>query len=127
MENQSPEQIEVVQKQILPSMISSPERIAQISKIGSKADPKTQAEVMYELYTIDLRKTIATIDCPVMLMGAWIAYKQYGMSHDLAVTNYKSQVVNVKNCDVQISDTAKHFIFFDDPQWFFEKMDGFLN
>jgi hypothetical protein len=27
---------------------------------------------------------------------------------------------------VELNDTAKHFIFYDDPTWFFEKTDGFL-
>ncbi len=126
MENLTPAQIEEGQKQNLPSMITSAERIEQVAKIASKADANTQAEVMYEMFTIDLRKTIATIDCPVMLMGAWVAYKQYGATHESTVKNYEAQVASVKNCKVEINDTAKHFIFYDDPTWFFEKMDGFL-
>jgi len=127
MENQTPAQIEAGQKQYLPTMITSQEQIEQVTKIASKADPKTQGEVMYELYTIDLRKTVAAIDCPVMLMGAWIAYKQYGVTHESTVKNYEAQVTGIKNCSVQINDTARHFIFYDDPTWFFEKLDGFLN
>jgi len=126
MENQTPAQIEAGQKQYLPTMITSQERVEQVAKIAMKADPKTQAEVMYELYTIDLRKTVASIDCPVMLMGAWVAYKQYGVTHESTLKNYEAQVAGIKNCSVQINDTARHFIFYDDPAWFFEKMDGFL-
>ncbi|GHM99070.1 alpha/beta hydrolase [Cytophagales bacterium WSM2-2] len=126
MENQTPAQIEEGQKQYLPSMITSAERIAQVAKIASKADPNTQAEVMYEMYTIDLRKTVASIDCPILLMGAWIAYKQYGVTHESIMKSYQDQVAAVKNSTVEINDTGKHFLFYDDPAWFNEKMDAFL-
>lgn len=126
MENQTPAQIEEGQKQFLPSMITSPERIAQVTKIATTADSNTQAEVMYEMFTTDLRQVIASIDCPVMLMGAWIGYKQYGATHERVEKGYTEQVANIKNAKVEITDTAKHFIFYDDPAWFNEKMDAFL-
>lgn len=127
MENQTPAQIEEAQKMYLPSMITSPDRVAQVSRIASRADSNTQAEVMYEMFTIDLRKTIASIDCPVLLMGAWIGYKQYGATHDRVEKGYTEQVAAIKKAKVEITDTAKHFIFYDDPAWFNEKMDAFLS
>ncbi|MBI1768936.1 MAG: alpha/beta hydrolase [Bacteroidetes bacterium] len=127
MENQTPAQIEQAEMQYLPSLISSVDRINQVAKIASKADPNTQAEVMYELYTIDLRKAVASIDCPVMLMGAWIAYKQYGVTRESVTKAYLDQVASVKNSTIEINDTGKHFIFYDEPAWFNEKMDAFLS
>ena len=81
---------------------------------------------MYEMYTTDLRKTVATIDCPVLLMGAWIAYKQYGVTHESITKAYQDQVAVVKNSSVEINDTARHFLFYDDPNWFNEKIEAFL-
>jgi len=126
MENQTPAQIEESQKQSLPSMITSQDRISQVAKIASKADANTQAEVMYEMFTIDLRKTVASIDCPVLLMGAWIAYKQYGVTRESISKAYQDQVAAVKNSTIEINDSSKHFIFYDDPNWFNEKLDSFL-
>ena len=126
MASQTPEQIFESQKTYLATMITSPERILQVATIAKKADSPTQAQVMYELFTTDLRKTVATIDCPVLVLGAWIAYKNYGASHDSVLGNYTSQVAAIKNCAVEISDTARHFIFYDDPIWFYSKVDAFL-
>jgi pimeloyl-ACP methyl ester carboxylesterase len=126
MENQTSAQIEEGQKQQLSTMITSPKHIEEVSQIGSKADAKTQGEVMYEMFTTDLRKTVATIDCPVLLMGAWIAYKQYGATHETTMKNFEAQIAEVKNHKIEINDTVRHFIFYDDPAWFFEKMDSFL-
>ena len=126
MEGQSSEQIRVSQKMYLPTMITSQEKIDFVAEIAAKAHSDTQAEVMYELVTTDLRKNIATIDCPVLVLGAWIAYKSYGTTHDSILKNYTDQVALVKNAKVEINDTSKHFIFYDEPQWFYEKVDGFL-
>jgi pimeloyl-ACP methyl ester carboxylesterase len=126
MADQTPEQVYEYQKNNLPYMITSPERVLQVAEIAKKADSKTQAEVMYELFTIDLRQKVASIDCPVLVLGAWIAYKGYGATHDSVLKNNTEQLALVKNAKVELNDTAKHFIFYDDPQWFYEKVDGFL-
>jgi alpha-beta hydrolase superfamily lysophospholipase len=123
---QTPEQTAASQDMILASMIISPERVKQVKAIALKADPKTQAEVMYEMYTTDLRQQVASIDCPVLLLGAWVAYKNYGLTREVATKNYESQVAPIKNAKVEMNDTAKHFIFYDEPAWFYEKVDAFL-
>ena len=124
--NQKPEEILAAQKMYLPSMITSNERINQVAEIASKADPKTQGQVIYEMYTTDLRQTVASIDCPVLLLGTWIAYKDYGVTKENVLNSYKAQVSLVKNNSVDISDSGKHFIFYDDTTWFYNKVDTFL-
>jgi pimeloyl-ACP methyl ester carboxylesterase len=122
----TPDGIKASQKMYLPTMITSAERIEQIADMASKADSKTQGQVMYELYTTDLRPLVSKIDCPVMLMGAWIAYSQYGVTRESILSSYTKQVAEVKEATVEISDKAKHFIFYDDPAWFYEKIDAFI-
>lgn len=124
--DQSEEQTEASQKMILSSMITSPERIALVAAVGKKSDNKTQGQVMYEMFTTDLRENTAAIDCPVLLLGAWIAYKDYGVTHESITAAYTAQVANIKNAKVEITDTGKHFILYDEPVWFYEKVDAFL-
>jgi len=126
MSQQTPEQIKSNQLRILTSMIGDPERVKQVADIASKADPATQGEVIYEMFTTDIRPQVAAIQSPVLLLGAWVAYKDYGATHDGAQAAYKAQVSNIKNATVAINDTARHFIFYDEPAWFFETVDGFL-
>jgi hypothetical protein len=107
-------------------MITDQKNIDLVADIAMKADSKTQGQVMYELFTTDLRPVMASVENPVLVMGAWIAYKNYGSTHDSVKKNYTDQLAAAKNVSVEISDTARHFIFYDDPSWFFEKMDAFL-
>jgi pimeloyl-ACP methyl ester carboxylesterase len=126
MADQTPEQTKSNQKMYLPTMIHDAKRIEEVAEIASRCHSPTIAQVMYEMYTVDLRREVSKINCPVLLMGSWIGYKQYGVTHESALKGYTAQVASIKNSKVEISDTAKHFIFYDDPQWFFEKVDAFL-
>jgi pimeloyl-ACP methyl ester carboxylesterase len=126
MSNQNPEQVKQSQISMLSSMITGQEDIETVSTIAAKADSKTQGQVFYEMFTTDLRPAMASIECPVLVLGAWIAYKNYGTTHDSVLKNYSDQMQLAKNVKVEITDTAKHFIFYDDPAWFNEKVDAFL-
>jgi pimeloyl-ACP methyl ester carboxylesterase len=126
MSNQTPEQTLANQKTYLPTMISNQERVDEVARVAMKADAKTQGQVLYEMFTIDLRPNVSAINCPVLMLGAWVAYKPYGATRERALKGYQEQVAAIKDVKVELSDTAKHFIFYDDPQWFFEKIDAFI-
>jgi pimeloyl-ACP methyl ester carboxylesterase len=126
MSNQTAEQVVQSQKQILSSMITDAHRIEQVAAIAAKADAQTQGQVMYEMFTTDLRTIIASIESPVLVLGSWIAYKNFGATHDSTLKMFSTQMASVKNCKIELSDTSKHFIFYDDPTWFFTMVDDFL-
>lgn len=124
--SQTPEQTLANQKMYLPMLITDTEKINLVAEIAAKADSKTQGQVWYEMYTTDLRNTLSSINCPVLVLGSWIAYKNYGATHDNVLKGFEEQVKDVRNCKVEICDTAKHFIFYDDKQWFLDKVDAFI-
>jgi N-formylmaleamate deformylase len=123
---QTPEQTAQAQAMFLPTMITSPERIEQVKSMAMKSDAKTQGQVLYELYTIDLRKEVGTIDCPVLILGAYIAYKNYGVTKEMVLKSHTDQAALIKNVKIELNDIAKHFIFYDDEPWFFAQVDSFL-
>ncbi|HRJ28361.1 MAG TPA: alpha/beta hydrolase [Cyclobacteriaceae bacterium] len=126
MKNATPEQTRQSQQYYLSTMATAPDKLERISRWGIESHAPTVAQAMYEMQTIDLRKDVATIKVPVTVLGAWVAYKDYGVTHESTLKNFSDQYQLVKNVNIQLTDTAKHFIMFDDPAWFFEKMDAFL-
>mgnify|MGYP001627769069 CR=1 FL=1 len=112
--------------QILATMITSPERIKLAKKWGMDSDPATVNQAMYEMMTTDLRQEIAAVKTPTLVMGSWIAYKDYGMSHERLQASYGAQYEAMENHKLVITDTGKHFIMWDDPDFYFAKMDAFL-
>ncbi len=126
MENLTPDQVRKTQQSILPAMMRDSARMLEVSEMALKSNPATQAQAMYELFTDDLRPKLGVIPSRILVVGDWIAYKQYGVTHQSVEVRYRDQFKAAKKVTLAISDTAKHFIFYDEPQWFFEQTDKFL-
>jgi pimeloyl-ACP methyl ester carboxylesterase len=126
MKDATPEQVKQSQQYYLSTMATAPDKLEIIGKWGIESHSPTVAQAMYEMQTTDLRLELATIKVPVTVLGAWIAYKNYGVTHESTLKNFSNQYQHVKNVNIQLTDTAKHFIMYDDPEWFSEKMDAFL-
>ena len=115
------------QKQTLAAMITAPEDIEKALVWSIASDKSTVAQAMYELMTTDLRETITTLTQPTLVLGAWYAGKDYGMTKAGTQKTYEDQYKNAKNCRVHMADTAKHFIMFDETEWYMNEVVSFLN
>ena len=79
------------------------------------------------MMSTDLRGDVAKIKAPLLVMGTWIAYKDYGVTRESQVTAYAKQFDKLPGVRIQISDTSRHFIQLDVPDWFYAQVDQFLN
>jgi hypothetical protein len=80
---------------------------------------------MHDLIATDLRQDIERIKSPTLVLGTWIAYKEY--TTRAAVENtFKTQYQKLTGVTIEVADTARHFIMYDDPKWMFERMEKFL-
>jgi pimeloyl-ACP methyl ester carboxylesterase len=122
---QTPEQRQQMQVQILQTMITDPAKIALAAKWGVASDSNTVAQAMYEMFTIDLRPDLARIKAPTLVMGTWVGLKQYVTKEQVEKT-FHTQYVNLAGYKFTMSDKAKHFVMFDDPEFLFKEMDNFL-
>lgn len=126
MQGQSKELLAANLDMMLPAMILDKKNIQIAKKWGLNSDGQTVALAMYELMTTDLRKKIAVIESPVMLLGAWVAYKNYGATHESVESNYSNQYSKVKDFQIHLTDVGHHFIMWDDPEFYFNKLGAFL-
>lgn len=124
---QSKEQYEITQPMMLKSMINSEEDIAVAMEWGRQSDKATVTKSMAELYQIDLRGEIAKIEAPTLVLGAWVGYKMYGATRESSMKLYEMQFKNMKDYRLELTDVGKHFIMWDDPEFFFAQVKGFLN
>ena len=90
------------------------------------SDPKMTAQAMYDMYVTDLRDDIAAIKTPALVLGSWIAYKNFGATRDSVTQVFTSQYQQMPHTQIKVSDTAKHFIMLDDPEWMLSQFDQFL-
>ncbi len=106
-------------------MVTSDAGFQTLTEWGLKSDRFVVADAMAELFSMDLRQDIAKIKSPALVMGSWIAYKQY-TDHDKTLANLKTQYTKLAGVEIRVHDTSRHFIMWDDPNWMFAQMDGFL-
>ncbi|MEL6134339.1 MAG: alpha/beta hydrolase, partial [Bacteroidota bacterium] len=111
----------------LASMIATEDSIAIAKKWGLDSDRRTSMEAMSELYGTDLRDDIATIQSPVLVLGAWVAYKPYGVTKEMILSNLMTQYQTIKDVDIRLSDTGYHFLMWDDPTFTLGAIAEFLD
>ncbi len=80
------------------------------------ADRKTYVYGYTDLLKLDLREAIAKIEIPVVLLAATYPNKQ------MVMANYKKQYANLQDITMLYADDSAHFIMYDQPKWFFEKI-----
>jgi len=107
------------------TMAASSVDLDRIIAWGLASDPATVSRALGELYGTDLRPQLPRIKSPTLVLAAWIGYAPYS-SHAFAEQAYSSQYSGLTGTSLKISDTARHFIMLDDPQWMFTQIENFL-
>ena len=91
----------------------------QIAEWSFKSDRRTLGSTIVEMSTTDLRKDIANIKSPILVLASKFGTKE------ASEKIYNEQYVLLKNKTIKVAD-SKHFIMYDQPQWFYNEIDTFL-
>lgn len=126
MKNPDPEMAKASQEMMIASMIATEEKRAAVVAMGLNSNSSVIAQAMGEMYTTDLREEVHTIDAPVLALGSWYAYRAYGTTLESARKGYEAQFNSIPGARVEMAQKAYHFIFYDEPEWFFTMVDSFL-
>ncbi|GGX82621.1 alpha/beta fold hydrolase [Massilia dura] len=113
------------QRKTVMSMATKPADVDRIVGWGQRSDRKAVAGAMYELLATDMRDDIARIQAPTLVLGTWIAYKDYAPRAAIEGV-YRTQYAKLPGVQVEIADSARHFIMYDDPAWMYDRIDRFL-
>ncbi|WP_139923590.1 alpha/beta fold hydrolase [Hymenobacter sp. DG01] len=113
-------------RQMSATMMTDTARISQATRWSVASDPATVAQAYYDLMTTDLRPEVARIQQPVLVLGAWAAYKQYGSTKEGTKAVFDQQYAKLPQHQVVMSEAGRHFLMWDDTQWFFSQTDAFL-
>lgn len=87
-----------------------------------QADRETYVYGYTDLLKLDLRDKLSEIDAPTLILGAGAAYPDKAMIQ----TNYENQYANLRSKEIVMADESKHFIMFDQPEWFYQQVNNFL-
>ncbi len=94
-------------------------RAKQIANWSFQCDRRTLGYTIVEISTTDLREEIAKIKQPLLVLGSI-----YGTeANSFLMLNHQFRKVANKTIEVA---NSKHFIMYDVPEWFYAKVDAFL-
>jgi pimeloyl-ACP methyl ester carboxylesterase len=73
-----------------------------------------------DLLKLDLRDTLSEIKCETLIIGASFPYKE------VAQENFEKQYEKLPNKVIKMASNSKHFIMYDQPEWFYNTLNNFL-
>ncbi|MEM9329437.1 MAG: alpha/beta hydrolase [Bacteroidota bacterium] len=86
-----------------------------------QSDRETYVYGYTELLKLDLKDKLSDLTTVTLILGADFPSK------DLVLPNFELQYANLKNKEIKIATNSKHFIMYDQPEWFHEEVNNFLN
>jgi N-formylmaleamate deformylase len=114
------------QRHTAGTMVSSAADVERIVGWGQKSDRNAMATSLYQMLSHDLRPDLARVTAPTLVLAGWAAHK--GMLPQSAIEGmYRGQYRLLPKLQLELTDTARHFIMYDDPEWMYARIDQFLN
>ena len=107
-------------KMMSQNMTLEPERIDELTNWSLQADRKTFVYGYTDLLKLDLRENLKSIKASVIILGASYPDKE------LVRGNFEKQFANLSNKKIIMAPNSKHFIMFDEPEWFYSQVNDFL-
>ncbi len=99
--------------------VSDTAHARQIAGWSAHCDRKTLGYTLAEISSTDLRDSIAKIKQPVLVLGS--LYGNQETSYRVLGQQYRQ----LANKTIHVAD-SKHFIMYDQPQWFYKEISTFL-
>lgn len=117
------------QKQTAEMMnFSNPEDVAKFVTWQCNSDRNTLAETLCEQFSADLLPMLENNNIPILAFTTWYFAKQHKNAPISEADNkLKEMFGNTPLIKHAITEEAKDFIACDQPQWFINEMDNFLN
>ena len=114
------------QRRTVAGMASAPADVERIIGWGQRSDRETVIKAMGTLMASDLRQDVAKIKSPTLVLGTWIAYKDYAPRAAIEAT-FQQQYAQLPGVQIALADTARHFIMYDQPDWMVARIEQFLD
>lgn len=102
------------------NMTANPSKVEILTQWSIEADRKTFVYGYTDLLKLDLREVLPQVKAKTLILGASFP--------DAAIVkgNYEKQYAKLATKQIEIADGSKHFIMFDQPEWFYKNVNAFL-
>lgn len=101
------------------NMTNNKDKIKTLTNWILEADRKTYVYGYTDLLKLDVRPKLSKIKAKALVLAA----PTYGA---IGKENMEKQYANLANKKIEMAPSGKHFIMFDQPEWFYKKVNAFL-
>jgi pimeloyl-ACP methyl ester carboxylesterase len=109
----------------LKAQMRDEKRAEEVGKAAGESDPAAVAQAVREMAVTDLRADVAKIETPVLLIAAG-EWAKTDAQKDAARKSYGDQIKAARRGRLEMAWNARHFVMFDDRDFFFRTVDRFL-
>lgn len=106
--------------QMVGFMAKNKDKHALLAGWMKQADRKTYVYGYIDYLNTDLRVDIAKIKIPVVVLAATFPSRQ------MVEPNYQKQFEKLPGVTFEYAENSAHFIMFDQPKWFLEKVKQYI-
>jgi len=123
---QSEAEFNTQQETQLKEAVTDQEQFAKILNWQINSDRNLFATAMSRMISLDHRPELKSIKIPCLIIGTWEAFAKYGFTKERTRMSFEDQYKNLENHKIIMAEKGRHFIMFDDPDWFMHQIDLFL-
>lgn len=102
------------------NMTNNKDKVDTLINWIMEADRETYVYGYTDLLKLDLRKILNKVTAKTLILGASFP------SVEVAQSNYEKQYATLANKSIKMASDSKHFIMFDQPEWFYTTVNAFL-
>lgn len=102
------------------NMTNDTSKIETLIQWTLKSDRKTFVYGYTDLLKLDLREQLKGIKAETLILGASFP------DAEIVKKNFEEQYLNLTDKTIEIAPDSKHFIMFDQPDWFYGRVNDFL-
>jgi pimeloyl-ACP methyl ester carboxylesterase len=108
-------------KMMAPGLTTKKDKADELIECFAKADRETYVYGYTDLLKLDLREPLKKVKARTLILGA--AFPDRATVTD----NFQKQYANLTNKTLEIAEDSRHYIMFDQPEWFYTKVNSFFN
>jgi pimeloyl-ACP methyl ester carboxylesterase len=101
-------------------MTLNKQKADSVLKWMMQADRETYVYGYTDLLKIDLREALTKVKANTLILGAPFP------DATVVTANFEKQYANLKTKTIVVAENSRHFIMFDQPDWFYSKVNNFL-
>ncbi|MBG6129260.1 pimeloyl-ACP methyl ester carboxylesterase [Aquimarina sp. EL_43] len=102
------------------NMTNNKDKVDTLINWIMEADRETYVYGYTDLLKLDLRKILNKVTAKTLILGASFP------SVEIAKSNYEKQYATLANKSIEMASNSRHFIMFDQPEWFYTTVNTFL-